>query len=172
MKYYVTIEDRVVEVELDDATGNWNATIEGKVHQIDLTSITSDSLFSLIVDNASHEILVEDNADHMAVTVDGELFNIVVQDQWQWRLSNIQRKDVVATGETTVRAPMPGAVLSVSVVAGDRVVRGDGLLILSAMKMENEIRSPRAGVILTVHIASGDKVEQNANLITIGTPVG
>ena len=172
MKYYVTIEDRVVEVDLDDATGNWNATIEGKVHQIDLTSITSDSLFSLIVDNASHEILVEDSADHMAVTVGGELFNIVVQDQWEWRLSNIQRKDVAATGETTVRAPMPGAVLSVGGSVGDHVVRGDGLLILSAMKMENEIRSPRDGVILTVHIAAGDKVEQNANLITIGTPVG
>ncbi len=172
MKYYVTIEDRVLEVDLDDSTGNWNATIDGKVHQIDLTSITSDSLFSLIVDNASHEILVEDDVDHMSVTVGGELFNIVVQDQWEWRLSNIQRKDVAASGEMTVKAPMPGSVLSVGVAVGDRVVRGTGLMILSAMKMENEIRSPRDGVIVTVHVAAGDKVEQKANLVTIGTPAG
>jgi biotin carboxyl carrier protein len=63
---------------------------------------------------------------------------------------------------------MPGQVLRTEVEVGAVVRRGQGLVILSAMKMENEIRSPRDGKILAIHVEEGDKVEQNADLVTIG----
>lgn len=170
MKYYVTIEDRVLEIDVDDAPGGATATIEGKTYQLDLRPITADSLFSLIVENGSHEVLVEDAEGGMEIVVEGELFHIVVQDEWERRLATIQRKTTTESGQTTVKAPMPGAVLRVEVEVGATVRRGQGLVILSAMKMENEIRSPRDGRIAAIHVAEGDKVEQNADLVTIGPP--
>ena len=169
MKYYVTIEDRVVEIEIEDTPTGSTATIEGRTYHLDLRPTSGDALFSLMVEHASHEVLVEDAESGMEIIVGGELFHTVVQDEWQRRLANIQRKTAVETGETVVRAPMPGQVVRTEVEAGAIVKRGQGLVILSAMKMENEIRSPRDGKVLTLHVSEGDKVDQNAELVTIGT---
>jgi biotin carboxyl carrier protein len=168
VKYYVTIEDRVVEIEIDDTPTGSTATIEGRTYRLDLRPTSGDALFSLLVEHASHEVLVEDAEGGMEIIVGGELFHILVQDEWERRLANIQRKTTVETGQTVVRAPMPGQVLRTEVGVDAVVKRGQGLLILSAMKMENEIRSPRDGKIVAVHVAEGDKVDQNADLITIG----
>jgi biotin carboxyl carrier protein len=168
LKYYVTIEDRVVEVEVDDTPAGTTATIEGRTFAVDLLPVSADKLFSLVVDNQSHEVLVEDVAGGLEVIVGGELFRIAVQDEWERRLASIQRKTTAVAGETVVKAPMPGQVVGVPVQAGDAVKAGQGLVILSAMKMENEIRSPRDGAVVTVHVAQGDKVEQGAALVTIG----
>ena len=168
MKYYITIEDRTLEIDLNDTPEGKTATIEGRTYALDLVPISADTLFSLIVDNVSHEVLVEETE----VIVEGELFHVKVQDEWERRLATIQRKNVVETGETVVKAPMPGAVVRVEVEAGAAVKRGQGLVILSAMKMENEIRSPRDGKIAAVHVSEGDKVEQNADLVTIGPADG
>jgi len=172
LKYYVTVEDRVVEIDLDETAEGWTATIGGRTYRLDLAATSGDALYSLIVDHASHEVLVEDApAGGLDVLIGGQLFHILVQDEWERRLANIQRKTAAETGQTVVRAPMPGAVVSVRVAAGDAVRRGQGLVILSAMKMENEIRSPRDGQVAAVHVNEGDKVEQNAELVTIAAAV-
>jgi biotin carboxyl carrier protein len=168
VKYYVTIEDRILEIEIVDGPGGSTATVEGQTHALDLQPISADALFSLVVDRSSHEVLVENVDGGMEVVVAGELFHIVVQDEWERRLATIQRKSTAETGETVVRAPMPGAVVGVEVELGAPVKRGQGLVILSAMKMENEIRSPRDGKVVSIHVSQGDKVEQNADLVTIG----
>jgi acetyl/propionyl-CoA carboxylase alpha subunit len=168
VKYYVTIEDRVVEVEVTDTPAGTTATIEGRTFAVDLLPVSADELFSLVVDSQSHEVLVEDVADGIEVIVGGELFRIVVQDEWERRLASIQRKTAAVTGETIVKAPMPGQVIGVPVQTGNPIKTGQPLVILSAMKMENEIRSPRDGVIVAVHVSHGDKAEQGAPLVTIG----
>jgi biotin carboxyl carrier protein len=168
MKYYVTIEDRVVEVDLDDTPAGRTATIEGRVYNLSLLPLAGDELFSLIVDDQSRELLVEDVEGGMEVIVGGELFHIVVQDEWERRLAGIQRKDASNTGEIVVKAPMPGQVVAVPVAADQMIKTGQALAVLSAMKMENEIRSPRDGKITAVHVGPGDKVEQGAPLVTIG----
>jgi biotin carboxyl carrier protein len=171
LKYYVTIEDRVVEVEVNPSQAGTTATIEGRTFAVDLLPVSADKLFSLVVDNQSHEVLVEDVEGGLEVIVGGELFRIAVQDEWERRLAGIQRKTTAVTGETVVKAPMPGQVVGVPVKPGDAVKTGQGLVILSAMKMENEIRSPRDGAVRSVHVAQGDKVEPGAPLVTIG-PAG
>ena len=168
MKYYVTIEDRVVEIEIEDTPTGSTATIEGRTYRLDLRPTSGDALFSLLVEHASHEVLVEDADGGMEILVGGELFHTLVQDEWERRLANIQRKTTVETGLTVVRAPMPGQVVRTEVEVGAVVKRGQGLVILSAMKMENEIRSPREGKVTALHVSQGDKVEQGAPLVTIG----
>lgn len=169
MKYYVTIEEHLVEIELSDTPAGYTATVEGTTHAIDVASVSGDAVYSLLVDGRSHDILVESTAAGVEITVGADLFQITVQDEWERRLANIQRRAAVEGGETIVRAPMPGAVVAAEVTAGARVKRGDGLIVLSAMKMENEIRAPRDGIVLQVLVAVGDKVERNASLVIIGT---
>ncbi|MGH7731018.1 MAG: acetyl-CoA carboxylase biotin carboxyl carrier protein subunit, partial [Candidatus Eiseniibacteriota bacterium] len=67
-----------------------------------------------------------------------------------------------------VQAPMPGLVVRVEVAAGQRVETGAGLVVVEAMKMENELRAPRPGVVETVHVAAGQTVEKGAPLVTLG----
>jgi biotin carboxyl carrier protein len=168
MRYYVTIEDRLIEVELDDTPAGRTATIEGHTYDVDLLPLAGDELFSLVVDNQSREVLVEDVESGIEVIIGGELFHIVVQDEWERRLAGIQRKEAANAGETVVKAPMPGQVIGVPVKPEQIVKSGQALAVLSAMKMENEIRSPREGKVTAVHVSEGDKVDQGAPLVTIG----
>jgi len=69
-----------------------------------------------------------------------------------------------------VRAPMPGLVVRVEVADGQRVDAGAGLVVVEAMKMENELRAPRAGMVQTVHVAVGQAVEKGMPLVTLGSP--
>ena len=70
-------------------------------------------------------------------------------------------------GAETINAPMPGNIVNVLVKAGDQVTKGQVLLILEAMKMENEIMSPRDGVIAGVHVNKGDSVDSGKLLVSI-----
>jgi pyruvate carboxylase subunit B len=70
-------------------------------------------------------------------------------------------------GGGVVRAPMPGLVVRLEVTVGERVAAGSGLVVVEAMKMENELRAPRAGVVATVHVAVGQAVEKGMPLVTI-----
>ena len=72
-----------------------------------------------------------------------------------------------AEGAETINAPMPGNVLNVMVKAGDKVAKGDVLLILEAMKMENEIMAPHDGTILGVHVTKGESVDSGKLLVSM-----
>ena len=78
-----------------------------------------------------------------------------VQDEWARRLASIQRRTKHADGLLEIKAPMPGIVLRVEVAAGDTVERGQGIIVLGAMKMENQIKSPRKGVVKSVEVEPG-----------------
>lgn len=74
----------------------------------------------------------------------------------------------VAAGATTVKAPMPGKILSVAVSAGQAVKKGDLLLVLEAMKMQNEITAPAAGTVKSFAVNAGDSVKPGQTMVVIG----
>jgi biotin carboxyl carrier protein len=79
-----------------------------------------------------------------------------------------QAKKATATGgEKTIKSPMPGRVVKVLVAKGDAVQVGQGLVVLEAMKMENEVRARAAGTVAEVHVSAGAAVEGNAKLLTL-----
>lgn len=75
-------------------------------------------------------------------------------------------------GEVVISAPMPGLVAGVLVAAGDRVETGQTVVVLEAMKMENDLTTPRAGIVKTVRVSKGQTVDQNEVLAVIGDPPG
>lgn len=167
MKYYVDVEDRTIELDFQEEGEQLVVRVGEDVFTLDLRQVTQPSLYSLLIDNRSYELFVEENGDEFDVLIGGEMFHLKVQDEWARRLANIQRKTQVETGLLTIKAPMPGAVISIEVIPGQEVTKGQGVVILSAMKMENEIKTPRAGRVKSVEVQPGQTVEQGRTLVVI-----
>jgi biotin carboxyl carrier protein len=97
----------------------------------------------------------------------GQLYEVDVEDERQRRLRQASETEGGPGGEFQLKAPMPGLIVAVPVAEGDSVSRGQNLVILESMKMQNELRSPRDGVVLRVRANPGERVEQNQVLVTL-----
>jgi pyruvate carboxylase subunit B len=123
---------------------------------------------SLIVDGLSVPVAVERVGEgQIEVTLGGQRATVAVKDERDLLVDEFGLADDAAGGGA-VTAPMPGLVLDVLVAEGDTVDAGQGVLVLEAMKMENELAAPSGGVVEAVHVAEGDAVDKNAMLISIG----
>jgi biotin carboxyl carrier protein len=167
MKFYVDVEGRTFELDFQDVEGGVQVEVDGRRAMIDLRQVSPPSFYSLLIDNRSYDVLAELRDGEYDILIGPEMFHLTVQDEWARRLANIQRKASVETGELSIKAPMPGAVVAVEVEVGQEVKRGQGLVVLSAMKMENQIKAPRAGKVVGVEVQPGQTVEQGRTLVVI-----
>mgnify|MGYP005841629329 CR=1 FL=1 len=167
MKYYAEVGGRTVEVEIEERGGGFVVSIAGRKIAADLRQIHGLTLYSLLLDQRSHEVSVEQREHAFVVTIAGERYLVKVQDERARRLSEVVPRAMGHEGETVIKAPMPGLVVSLDVAPGDVVKKGKGLLVLEAMKMENEMRSPRDGTIKAIYVRKGDRVEHGRDLIVI-----
>jgi biotin carboxyl carrier protein len=167
MKFYVDVEGRTFELDFQEVDGRVRVEVDGRRATIDLRQVSPPSFYSLLIDNRSYDVLAELRDGAYDILIGSEMFHLTVQDEWARRLANIQRKTDAESGQVVVKAPMPGAVVAVEVAAGQDVKRGQGLLVLSAMKMENQIKAPRAGRIVSVEVQPGQTVEQGRALVVI-----
>ena len=99
--------------------------------------------------------------------VSGVRYSVKVQDERSRRLSLADRSLRAPDGELLIKAPIPGLIVRVSAEPGQQLAEGDTLVILEAMKMENELRAPRAGVVHEVRVKPGDQVALGQVLITL-----
>ena len=112
------------------------------------------------------ELVDFDKVEKVAtIKVNGTIYKTAVEDQFDQLLKQLGMDNLAVNKVQQIKAPMPGLVLSVLVAEGDEVKKGDSLLVLEAMKMENMIKSPTDGMIKKVAIKQGDKVEKNEVLI-------
>src|SRR2546425_4183925 len=111
MKFYVDVEGRTFELDFQDEDGQLRVEVDGLHLNLDLRQVSAPSLYSLLIDNRSFDVLAEAKDDAYDILIGPEMFHLVVQDEWTRRLANIQRKTVVESGELAVKAPMPGAVV-------------------------------------------------------------
>ncbi|MGH2538198.1 MAG: biotin/lipoyl-containing protein [Candidatus Promineifilaceae bacterium] len=165
MKYITTINDQEFIIEIDQED---RIRVNGEDYQVDFEELAEGGVLSLLLDNHSLEALVEEREDSWEVLIHGELYSVRVQDERAYRLAKARGAAADLTGETTIRSPMPGLIVAVPAVAGQSVHKGDKLVILESMKMENELRSPRAGVVKQVMVTAGDSVEKDQALVTVG----
>jgi biotin carboxyl carrier protein len=121
-------------------------------------------VYSVLLDGRMYDARVEETPAGLVVVIDGYRFEIEVRDPRRW-----SRKDAAhgVEGVQTLAAPMPGKVVRVLVAAGDTVEAGQGLLVVEAMKMQNEMKASRAGRILSVTVKEGATVAAGEVLATI-----
>ena len=122
-------------------------------------------VYSVLLDGRSYEARVEEIAGVLVVFVAGHRFEIEVRDPRRYR-----RRGAAGggAGVQTINAPMPGKVVRVLVSVGDEVETGQGLLVVEAMKMQNEIKAPGAGKVLALAVKEGATVTAGDVLATIG----
>lgn len=168
MKYFVVIGDRQYEVDVSEmADGRLRLLMEGEEHLVDIRSVAGGSLYSALLDGHSYEVVVGTGTFGTMLLVDGRPCQVRVLSEMERRLVGMERGLGMVHGEVAIRAPMPGLVLDVSVVPGQPVEAGQRLVILEAMKMENELRAPRGGSVKSVHVTKGEKVEQGRILMVL-----
>jgi len=121
-------------------------------------------IYSLLVGRSSYEVFVEDNDDHLTVHLLNRTFRVRADDA---RRRRARLSAEAVDGTARIVAPIPGRVTRILKEEGSTVERGEGVIVVEAMKMENELRAPRAGTVVSVAVAEGDGVEGGALLATI-----
>ena len=160
--YKAVIGDTAYELGI----GTNTATIDGTTVDWS-TAKVHDGDMSLIVDGRSVAAGFEAGAKpgEVLVTIGHRQYKVLVKDSKALLLEKYGIDSGSNAAETELRAPMPGLVLKIMVEAGQQVAEGDGLMVLEAMKMENEIRASSATTIKAIHVAPGDAVGKNDLLI-------
>ena len=164
MKYFAGVGDHTFEIEINED----GVVVDGEMITVDLRQSGVSQLYSLLLDGASFEILIEETQQSYDVTLRGEQFRVQVEDERTRRLNAGRQGPALPQGDLTVRAPIPGLVVQVLVQDGDEIIEDQPLMILEAMKMENEIRAMRSGIVRKVEVSAGQSVEQDALLMVIG----
>ena len=164
MKYFAGVGDHTFEIEINED----GVVVDGEMITVDLRQSGVSQLYSLLLDGASFEILIEETQQSYDVTLRGEQFRVQVEDERTRRLNAGRQGSALPQGDLTVRAPIPGLIVQVLVQDGDEIIEDQPLMILEAMKMENEIRAMRSGIVRKVEVSAGQSVEQDAVLMVIG----
>lgn len=176
MKYIVQLGEaaRTIGVEV---AGGGRVTIDGVLAEVQLAHVPGTPFYHLLVDGASWTVAVEPLEDgggeaRWALGLAGERVIAQAVDERTYhlrRVSGEEERGRTARSQTgVVAAPMPGLVVRVVVTPGQRVEAGTPLIVLEAMKMENELRASGPGVVSHVHVTVGQAVERGSPLITLG----
>ena len=144
-----------------------SGTIDGKEFSWDVIGVKSGS-FHVIRNNKSYsvEVIKADVAEKsFLVSVNGNKYQLNVKDKFDELLKSLGMDNMTASKVNEIKAPMPGLVLDIRVSEGDTVKKGDPILVLEAMKMENILKSPTDGIIKKINVKKGLAVEKNQVLI-------
>jgi len=164
MKYISTVNDVEYLIEIIDER---HISVNGQTLTVDFNSVSGQPVYSLLVDGVSVESFVYPGDEKWEVLLMGRQFQVMVEDERDKRLRAAAGGSVSETGEYQLKAPMPGMVVSILVEEGQEVEKGQVLLILESMKMQNELKSPRAGTIGRLRIKAGESVEQRQTLLSV-----
>ena len=140
------------------------ATIDDRRVEANAAKI-SPGVYSILLDGRSLEVHVEALVDAMLVRTAGREYRVDIVDLRSWRRSRGGRIDLA--GRQQIAAPMAGKVVRVLVAPGQQVETGQGLLVVEAMKMQNEIRSPKTGTVERLLAREGQAVNSGEILVVI-----
>jgi biotin carboxyl carrier protein len=164
MIYEVTIGEKTHQVELVRTGSGWRCRLNGKEFPLDVVS-PQTGLLSILVDGKSHEVRQENSAGESVIVVDRERFTAAVRDPRSFSARR-SRQDA-GQGVRKVTAPMPGRVVRVLAQVGTAVEAGQAVLVIEAMKMQNELKAPKKGKVTKLNVKEGATVEAGQALAEV-----
>ncbi len=164
MKYFVTVGDRTVEVDLSGPT----PMVDGTPVEAHMAVLPGTHVRTLQVDGRSHTLTAKagDRRGRWQIALGRERFTVDAVDE-RTRAIREMTGGGEAEAEKVVTAPMPGLVVKVEVEVGQAVKAGQGVVIVEAMKMENELKAPADGVVAKILVQERQTVEKGATLIVL-----
>jgi biotin carboxyl carrier protein len=154
MTYDVSIDGHHYRLELSRGDGGWSCRLDGRDIEVDAVLVRPDVL-SLRIGNQAYEVKCDRVAGETHLWVGNARFAAAVRDPRSLRSRDRTTDD---QGARTITAPMPGKVVRILARAGTGVDQGAGVLVVEAMKMQNEIKSPKKGTIQKVLVSEGAAV--------------
>ena len=148
---------------LSDTTLIYN----GKLLDFEIIEQANSIFYLRIAKKLYNFTCVQNNSDVIVLFANGEKFELLVRTLLQEKASELLSQKIGSQKHIEVKAPMPGLILKMKKRKGQQVSHGEAVMILEAMKMENEIRSSTDGILKNVFVKEGDKVEKGANLFSI-----
>jgi len=165
VKYEVFLDGAKRVVELVEAGGRYEISIDGKKLDADAVEVAPNT-YSILLEGESHQIRVAPRPDGTLTLHTGLAeYRAEVADPRSWR--GRRHGALEAEGRQPVAAPMPGKVVRMLVAEGDRVEAGQGLVVVEAMKMQNEIRSPKSGKVEKLLAREGQPVNAGEVLLWV-----
>ena len=168
MRYFAKLQGQkeAVPVDIEHLGGTqYRLTLHDKTYTVDALTLDHGAV-SMLVDGHSYPVEFEENGDEVGVLLRGQVNRVDVADERRLRL-RAGSAGFTAEGKQVINAPMPGKVVKVLVKLGDEVKEGQGLVVVEAMKMENELKSPKAGKVVELLAKEGTAVENNAKLVVV-----
>jgi len=166
MKYIVEINGERKQVALDTEGVSYEDS--GPVHA-ELVDIEASPVRIVRIGSEVHRVVVQRRSGRgkYSLWVDGYRFDVEALDERTRQIRDVSAASAAPTGPAPVIAPMPGLVVRVRVAVGDRVEAGQGVVVMEAMKMENELRATAAGVVKSIEVAAGTAVEKGTLLVAL-----
>lgn len=167
MRYFVQLSPAAEPVAVDVTelpSGKLDVRLQGRAVDVDVVALRSQ--LSIRVDGRMIDLTCEGKPPEIGVLASGHRSYVRVVSERD-RAAEAAQGGKSGRGEKSVKSPMPGRVIKVMVTAGDTVEVGQAMLVVEAMKMENEVRAKAAGVVAEVHVQVGQTVEGNAKLLTL-----
>ncbi len=159
-------EEREIDIERGGDEGRFRVVVGGRERDVDARRIDGTT-WSLLIDGEAYLVDVEPGKDgDLVVDVGGLVVPVKVTDPRRRLLGAARARET--SGPLEIRAPMPGKVVKILVKSGDSVTSGQGLLVIEAMKMENELRAPRDGTVDKILRAEGQVVDGQEVLVVLG----
>ncbi len=165
----------IYEIQLDqnsqsvavtaDGEGRYTVKVEDREYTVDLTE-PQPNLFSLLLDGKSYEVGVDLEGENCSLYVYDQFFQLKVLDPRRMALLGKGGPDMVG-GRAEILSPMPGKVVKLLAGKDDEVTQGQGIVVVEAMKMENELKSPKDGRVTEVMVEEGQAVDANAVLMVV-----
>lgn len=170
MKYYASIGDTDYEIRFEEKRDELWVQLNDRLVRLDVTGGHAVGFLSIILNGVSYDVTAEKLDDRYYVTIQGEAYSVLVEDERTRQLKAVGGGRKQQAGGV-VKSVMPGLITQVLVAEGDAVEVDAPLAIMEAMKMENEVRAPFAGVVKRVAVKPGASVASGQELFVIeGTP--
>jgi biotin carboxyl carrier protein len=167
--YCINLGDEQKDITVESAgDGAYRVTLDGESIEVDAQRVGQGE-FHLLQQDQGHNVLVEEDDSQMVVHLDGEAVSVQLLDERQAARMAASGFGPArgADGSVAIQAPMPGKVVKCLVQEGESVTAGQGIIVVEAMKMENELRSPVDGTIKKVRVPEGRNVEAGEDLVLI-----
>lgn len=164
MKFEIELGDTSHAVEIPRLERSLHALIDGRSVSADAIEIARGT-YSILIDGQSFEVRVERFADALRVTVGGSEYTARVRDPRKWQRN--RNAALSSEARQKILAPMPGRIVRILVAHGDSVATGQGLVVVEAMKMQNEVRSPKSGSVERLLVKEGQAVNAGETIAII-----
>lgn len=166
MKYITTVNGNEYEIIWNE---QGQVTVNGEAYSVDLNSLGNGDLISMLLNNHSFEAVVDSaERDRWEILMNGENYDIIVKDERAYRLARARGELDNDTGMVPTKSPMPGVIVNVLVEVGQMISKGETMVILESMKMENELKATRDGKVFEIKVSAGQTVEKDALLVVVG----